>query len=169
MDWNRYRFMQTLVAIAALFIVVGLMTLAAGAAENRAAAAIDEWPSAEGTITAAETVWAERRGRSITYVDAVRLAYSYRVDGAVYLNDRIGANTQPVLADSAAGRDLFARFPPGAIVPVYYNPADPADSVLVRGQTSPAARNGAALAVLGAAVLALYWLLRRLNFAREAK
>jgi hypothetical protein len=162
MNMNRYRFLQTLEAIAALWIVVGLLTAGAGALEWRRDRAMGEWPAAEGAVVAVETFQAEQRGRSITYYDALRIVYRYATNDASYENDRVGpGDGRPPRADSAEGRELAAAYAPGDRVTVYYNPADPAESVLNREPRTDALRAGAALAALGLVVLGARLALRR--------
>ena len=65
----------------------------------------------------------------------LRLEYEYTVDGITYSNDRFrfGADRCRTGSAEEAPRDNFGRFPPGADITVYYDPADPTESVLVRG------------------------------------
>lgn len=161
MNWNWYRFRQTLEAIGALFIVIGLLTLAAGLREYRASLAAADWPAADGTIIISGTAQVQQRGRMLVYIDAARLVYDYTVDGATYENDRIDLGDKPVKADSKEGRALLEQFPVGERVPVYYNPAAPADSVLLRDLQVGALRAGGWMLGLGLAVLALRWILRQ--------
>lgn len=156
MDPNRYRFLQTLQSIGALFVVVGLMTLAAGAWQYRAGRAIATWPATAGQVIANDLVPVEQRGRSVTVVEAVRVVYRYAVDGQTYESDRVSLDTQPARADRAEGQRRRAAYPVGAAVSVYYDPADPARSVLERAPRIGALLAGATLAALGLLVL-LAW------------
>jgi len=106
-----------------------------------------------GRIIANETVRATQRGRSVTVFDATRIAYRYSVAGPAYESDRVSPAARPVRAASAEGRRRAAAYPLGATVTVYYDPADPARSLLERPPQTAALRNGGLLALLGLAVL----------------
>jgi hypothetical protein len=160
MDANLFRLRQTLAAVAALFIVAGLLTVAAGVRQYRAVQLIGDWPAADGTIQSVEPFRAERRGRSITYFDALRLTYDYTVNGQPYTGQRLRLDGQPTPAESAAGRTLLDRYPPGAPVTVYYDPANPASAVLQRDPPTDVLIAGAGLVGLGLVVAALRLALR---------
>lgn len=152
---NRYRLSQTLEAIGALFIAVGLLTAAAGLVEWRAARAAAAWPTAEGVVVSIGTQTAEQRGRSLTYFDAVAVTYRYTAGGQTHTGSQIDLSGRPRRADSPAGRDLLARLAPGAPVTVHYDPADPARGILINDTTPGAFIAGGGLAGLGLVVLAL--------------
>ena len=160
MNWNWLRFLQTLAAIAVLFIVAGLIALAAGALDYREARAMAAWPGTPGRIVASEVVTAQFRGRALRYAPAVRIAYSYTVDGEVYLSERVGVETLPVEAGDAAGQRLLRDYPLSAAVTVYYDPADPANAVLEREPPTGGFAAGMGLIVLGLVVAGIRWLLR---------
>jgi hypothetical protein len=96
------------------------------------------WPSVEGEI--AQTRLVHRLDADGYSTDYPYVAYRYRVDGRAYRNDRVryGPSVAPssILpgvdpAPKNSGEDSLARtYPDGKPVRVYYNPRDPADSVL---------------------------------------
>ena len=153
MDPNRYRLHQTLEAIGALFIAVGLLTMIAGLGQWRAGRAAAAWPATAGRVIANETIRATQRGRSVTVFDAPRIAYRYSVAGQAYESDRVSPAALPVRAASAEGRRRAAAYPLGAAVTVYYDSAAPSRSLLERPPQTAALRNGGLLALLGLAVL----------------
>lgn len=153
MDPNRYRLNQTLEAIGALFIVVGLLTMLAGVNQYRAGRAAAGWPATGGHVIASEIARVEQRGRSVTIIEAARIVYRYDVAGQVYESESVTLDPLPARADSAEGRRRLAAYPLGAAVTVYYDPAAPAHAVLERPPRTAALRNGALLAALGLAVL----------------
>jgi len=152
---NRNRLRQTLEAIGALFIAVGLLTAAAGLVEWRNTRAAAAWPTAEGVVVSIGTEIAEQRGRSLTYFDAVAVTYRYTAGGVTHTGDQIDLSGRPRRTDSPAGRDLLARLAPGAPVTVHYDPADPARSILLNDTTPGAFVAGGGLVALGLVVLAL--------------
>ena len=162
MDPNRYRLLQTLEAIGALFIAAGLLTMLAGLQQFRAGQAAGGWPATSGQIVANETVRVAQRGRSVTIIDAARIAYRYSVDGRAYESERVTPNALPARTDSAEGRRRAAAYPLGAAVTVYYDPANPARSLLERPPQTAALRSGGLLVGLGLAVLLARRLANRL-------
>lgn len=160
MNMNRYRFLQTLESIAALFIVIGLLAAVVGLINNRQLRETAEWPQVEGTVTTAEIVEVERRGRSITFIDSPRITYSYWVDGDLYFNDVVVLGRLPDKADSDSGQRILATYPEGTPVRVFYNPDDPQDSFLEQEPRNWPMRSAAILIGLGLGTLLLRWLLR---------
>lgn len=160
MNMNRYRFLQTLESIGALFIVVGLLAAVVGVINARKLRETADWPQADGTVTSAEVVEVERRGRSITYIDSPVITYSYWVDGQLFFNDVVVLDRLPDQADSAPGRRILATYPEGTPVRVFYNPADPQESFLEREPRNWPLQSGAILIGLGVVILVARRLLR---------
>ena len=93
------------------------------------AEAVRQWPTAQGEIL---KTWVSVRSDSEDdeYVPEVR--YRYTVEGQTYTGDRLRA--APVSAGSRNGAErMLAAYPQGAVVRVYYNPQNPAESVLEPG------------------------------------
>jgi len=117
----------------ALFAMAIASAIAARiAAKAREAQRAAHWPATEGRIVASK----------------MPLEYAYTVNGVEYRGTRIG------ISDLSAGNPrasaTLARYPAGRACPVYYDPANPADSLLDR---EPPARIGAMYA--GAALTVL--------------
>jgi len=95
------------------------------------------WPSTEGAISHSAVLLSTQQTSNSTNAAMYKadLAYRYKVKGRDYSSSRI---TLMDYSSSAAGRaqDIVARYPDGAAVTVYYDPADPSDSVLEPGGTS---------------------------------
>lgn len=161
MDMNWVRFLQTLQAIGALLITVGLFAGIFGFLDYRQAQTVAGWPTVPGTITTSEIYTAQIRGRGVRFADAVRIEYSYFVDGALYFNDQVNVESLIVEANTELGERLLREYPEGAAVSIYHDPADPATSFLE--QETPASAFSAAKRsiVLGLAALAVWWLLRK--------
>ena len=95
------------------------------------------WPSVEGEIAGARLVQGYDEYRSTEYL---YVAYRYRVAGKPYRNDRVrfGPQVLPSSAvpaldpdpNSKASQALAILYPRGQKIRVYYNPRNPADSVL---------------------------------------
>ena len=88
------------------------------------------WNSTMGTVLSS-SVQTRRTGQSVSTFPVV--VYQYTVDGQMYQSQRIKAGEQflniRVIGDAQA---TAARYPVGASVMVYYNPANPAESALER-------------------------------------
>ncbi len=92
--------------------------------------AAQAWPSTTGTVIVSH-VQSGRRGRSGTTYPVV--GYQYEVNGKTYTSNTIKAGEQymnvRVIGQAQAS---VARYPIGAAVTVYYNPANPVESALER-------------------------------------
>ena len=88
------------------------------------------WPNTPGMVLVS-TVQSRRTGRSITTFPVV--VYQYQVNGMTYQGKTIKVGEQylnvRILGQAQA---TAARYPVGATVTVYYNPANPAESALER-------------------------------------
>jgi hypothetical protein len=88
------------------------------------------WPSTSGTVLMS-TVQSKRTGRSRSIYPVV--VYQYTVNGQNYQNQRIKAGEQFMsIRITGEAQATAARYPVGATVTVYYNPANPAESALER-------------------------------------
>lgn len=161
MNMNWYRFLQTLTAIGALFIVAGLLALLFGGLDYLESRRMADWPATPGTVRGSEIYTAEFRGRGIRYAPAVRITYTYRAGDSVFRGDRVGIETVPTEANTAEGQRLLDEYPVGAAVTVYYDPDDPATAVLERDPPKTAFTAAGRLFALGAVTLALRWLWRK--------
>ncbi len=91
------------------------------------------WPQTMGTVLSA-TVQVAQRGT--TRQEAPLVLYAYQVDGQMFQGQRVRVTDDPgrvhlAHTDSSASNTV-ARYPSGAPVVVYYDPANPANSALER-------------------------------------
>jgi hypothetical protein len=97
---------------------------------NAAKQAAQSWASTMGTVLMS-TIQIKRTSRSRSEIPVV--VYQYQVNGTAYQGQTIKAGEQffnvRVMGQAQA---TIARYPVGALVMVYYNPANPAESVLER-------------------------------------
>lgn len=129
----------TLAAIAfgAIFFLVGAIMLAMGVDGYRDGQATKSWSSTTATILSSEVredVETSRDSRGMertksTYRSALR--YEYAIDGRTFQGYRIKADDYGGSASRAY--DAVNRYPVGAEVTVYYDPADPSQAVLEQG------------------------------------
>jgi hypothetical protein len=92
------------------------------------------WSSTMGTIQEARVTtrlhWNKDNKPVLAYSPFIE--YVYTVDGIAYKGNQ-HAFKNGWSFDESAYRDLLERFPPGAAVEVYFDPAEPAESVLDPG------------------------------------
>lgn len=82
------------------------------------------WPNTRGTVLSA-TVQMSHTSRARH--ESPLVLYAYQVDGRMFQGHRVRAN-----GPCANASEVIARYPAGASVVVYYDPADPANSALER-------------------------------------
>ena len=160
--WNRRRLAQTLTAIAALWAVAALITLAGGWRSSAAARAAAGWLAVAGRVTAVDVVRVERAGRVPFAVPVVSVAYEYTYGDRAYRGDRLRADGEPVGPPSAAGQAWLA-LAPGDPVTVYVNPTDPTQAALDRGTSGRWLSNGLLLLALAGGIGALAGVVERRN------
>lgn len=111
---------------AILFIGFGLFFAWKGAEAHQRGTASLAWPTAKGTIKDAN-LYHQRKGSNF------EVCFVYSVKGHEFTGRRVAHASM-----SSDHQSWVNRFKPGASVDVYYNPEDPADSVLIPGQQKPA-------------------------------
>jgi hypothetical protein len=153
--WNRYRLVQTLQSLAALWTAIALVSVVMGAAGFQRARAQADWPDVPGVIVASEIVDVIISSPAARQVKAVQIIYQFEVNGLPYESDRVNLNPVPVEVASEEGQRLLATYPVGANVPVYHDPDNPVDAVLER-EPSPV---GFIVGMVLAGMAAVVWLL----------
>jgi len=110
--------------------ILGLIAFAV-VVKLREAQGAKNWQTASGTITHSEVRAVRKRelDNRVKVRSAPAIAYEYSVDGKRYQSERI--SLAEIIPESDI-EPLLARYPLGAQVTVYYNPADPRQSVLER-------------------------------------
>ncbi len=101
--------------------------------ENQLQEASVNWRPAEARVTASEVTqeWDKnsgtpkrRYGFSITYL--------YEVDGKTYTGTRYRFHGGPAFMSRSAAEALRAHYPAGARITIFYDPANPQESVIER-------------------------------------
>jgi hypothetical protein len=116
--------------IAGGFLVAGLLLLRRALSERARSRKAQNWPSVTGTIQ--ETDVEEDRNRSatgratISFVPTLR--YNYVVAGKSYEGNRILFGS--IGLDYLSASNIRDSFAVGSEVPVFYDPANPQESVL---------------------------------------
>jgi hypothetical protein len=114
---------------------------------------------AKGNILSGEVVAGHRRHSSYYYS---LLRYSYQVNGKNYIGRRYRYDGKQSFSESASAERMVREHPVGSEIQVYYNPADPSDSVL--SQRLEGGDIGIFLIILPFCLFVLYW---TVEFARQ--
>lgn len=120
------------VAVLPILILVGLGIFMYRRSKMRDAAkqAAQNWSSTMGVVVTS-TIQVKRTSRSRSEIPVV--VYQYQVNGTPYVGKVIKAGEQFFsLRLYGDAQKAIERYPVGAQVMVYYNPANPAESALER-------------------------------------
>jgi hypothetical protein len=147
------------VGIAAVFflpmVVMGLAMAANKVLQARRAAV---WPQTAGRITRSEVAASRHQGsgKATELINLPAVEYEFSVGGNKFTGTRISIGEDKAGANTEA---TLAHYPVGAAVMVYYDPADPGNSLLERDipKDLPAGCL-ALLAILAALIVGGYWL-----------
>ncbi len=115
---------------AVLSILAGLGLAGFGLREARIAAESGRWPATPGVVRDSLVESQTEKGAAEAHRTVV--LYTYFVDGAGYLADRV-SQSDAWSADRAAAEAIVEKYPPGAQVSVHYNPENPGEAFLEPG------------------------------------
>lgn len=119
--------------------VILILLLLAGRGRGAAKQA-QSWPTTTGQIlfsgTEPRRSHSSEGGYHTSHYPVVQ--YAYQIGGQVFQSNRLHMGTDIGYGLKRQAEKTVAPFPVGAVVPVYYNPANPADAVL--NPTSPASK-----------------------------
>lgn len=87
------------------------------------------WPSTGGTVISGEVAIVHSTKGASKLKPVIR--YSYTVDGVEYESDRYSSTV--ARGSSFWDKEVINKYPAGSAITVYYNPENPAKSVLDRG------------------------------------
>ena len=147
---------------ALVFLGLGYFLLSKAIRARRLAAAVEQWPTANGTVIAADIVKRVSKSEDEfdSFIPEVRYAYKAngsRREGRVI---RIGLDEMGYIQEKQAC-DHIARYPVGAKILVRYDPQDPEQAVLETGQVGAGRKMfaGSLLAGIGvAAIVFAIWI-----------
>jgi hypothetical protein len=121
--------------VPAAFVLLGGVFALKGVSLTRQGRVSARWPVASGRIleVRGEVKLVEnnndRRHRDDAFFGAT-VKYAYQVNGRDYFSTRLYAG-RPVFGGSPKiAQDIIAKYPPGASISVFYNPANPAEAML---------------------------------------
>lgn len=119
--------------ISAAMLLPGLLLIYLGWRNRQRAALSLQWPTAEGQITSSSIrVWKDRESGD-QYEPKVE--YGYAVNGEIFSGNRIAFGSSSTRSRVAA-QQVLDSYPVGEMVPVYYDPARPKESVLTQKAAS---------------------------------
>ena len=142
------RFLGIAIFLAGAGMLIGMWSMEERARSSQA------WPTTVGQVI--ESRVEERSGEEKKYRSIIR--YAYTVDGAAFESERYSFGSSR--RSKKAAEKLCAQHPAGSTVQVYYDPAKPAQAVLV---LQPAGRS-VPLGIAGALVMAAGAFLFTLSF-----
>ena len=125
---------------AAIFIAVGLVLLVYFGHQAIQAGRSSSWPTVEGVVTESKVV--QRIGRRNRETDIPRITYRYSVDGFEHVGTRLFFGSQYSASWTtgakwtSSAKEYMARYPPGTLLQVHYDPDDAATSVVEAGLKS---------------------------------
>ena len=113
-----------------ILVILGVFLYRRSQQSNAARQAAQSWSSTLGTVIMS-TIQIKRTSRSRSEIPVV--VYQYQVNGKAYQNQVIRAGDQfGTIRVMGQAQATIARYPVGAQVMVYYNPANPQESALER-------------------------------------
>ena len=96
------------------------------------AAASESWPSVNGSITHSSVSHSVSSSNKFRYIPKVQ--YKYEIDGIEYSNDTIQfVSVSWEFKDRFRAERVIKPYSKGKIVDVFYDPAEPENSVLKKG------------------------------------
>ena len=122
---------------AAIFIAVGSVLLVLLGRQAIQADRSSSWPTVEGVVTESKVV--QRIGRRNRKTNVPRITYRYSVDGTEHVATRLFFGSQFSESWTAGAKwtsdaqEYMARYPPGTLLQVHYDPDDAATSVVEAG------------------------------------
>lgn len=96
---------------------------------QRKVAQANSWPSTMGTILMSMVQWRASGSNSTSGANYPVVMYSYQAMGQAYQGNKVAPG--PEVGGMGANK-VVARYPMGAQVTVYYNPANPSEALLER-------------------------------------
>jgi hypothetical protein len=111
------------------FVAIGWYIWDRSKKRDAVRAAALEWKTTTGRVLKSRVEVSGGETASVT----ARVEYAYDVNGRAYQSDQIRAgDTVMRITSSGDAYKTIDRYPVGAIVTVYYNPANPAEAALER-------------------------------------
>jgi uncharacterized membrane protein YfcA len=113
------------------FVFMGIVLIVRSRRDKDKARQSQSWPSALGKVLESRvmtTISSGEDGSTDMYKPYVK--YEYSADGVRYTNDKLRVGMTISSSKTRSSQEMVDRHPVGSDVRVYYNPANPGDSVL---------------------------------------
>ena len=118
-----------------VFFIGGVSAVIFGIRNRKKAQESTGWPSVDGVIT--KTWTNESRDTDedgfTSYSYTPKWQYQYQLGGQTYSSEQVTFGGEKSYSNRKKAEQELIKYPQNGRVRVYYNPQDPADSVLVRG------------------------------------
>jgi hypothetical protein len=124
----------TSVIVMVPFIIVALALAYVGLRSRRRAGSSGHWIQAQGRVLHADVQMrrsSNGRGGINTFYYPV-VVYEYVANGYRYQNNRMNFGSPMGYGSPTIAQEIVGRYHPGNIIDVYFDPANPQDSVLER-------------------------------------
>lgn len=118
--------------VSLLLVAVGVGVSMWGSHIKELAAASENWPTAEGRITASEVTSHRNTDTDRDYYYSAHVEYAYTVNGTRYSSDAVTVGDYSTTGPGDAQR-IVDRYPVNKTVSVRYDPEDPGMAILEPG------------------------------------
>ena len=118
------------VLLGGVFVLVAVITFGIGVYMRRRAAASQQWPMVLGQVINSQVTSSSDGDGGVTYSPLIQ--YAYDLGGQAYQSNRVAFGGFTSTSSRRDAQKHTARYPIGAVVQVYYNPANPQDATLER-------------------------------------
>jgi hypothetical protein len=117
-----------------IFVGIGAFLLYKGQQSRKKVGASQGWPSTQGQIvdTHIDRSMHTDSDGDTDYSYTPRLEYTYEFGGVHYHGKNIYFGLASGYNNQSQAQEIIDRYPVGSEIPVYYDPANPEDSVLER-------------------------------------
>ena len=117
---------------APIFTLVGGVILAVGISAMQRASESESWPMVKGEVIRTDIVRERaRNGGGSTY--QAKVEYQYAIEGVTHYGSRVSFAGNVNTSNRGAAMKITDQYRKGTEVAVYYDPADPEESVLEPG------------------------------------
>ena len=100
-----------------------------------------DWPTTEGKMIESRIKTRRKKGKKKRLLV---IKYAYQVNGSRHINNK-AQYLDNVFYSTTRKKEIVSQFPAGKIIPVYYNPDNPSQSVLFPGFSTGSFFGGIAL------------------------
>lgn len=143
--------------MGAIFALVAAILIGIGVYGRGRAQASRQWPMVLGQVVSSRVTSSSSSEGGTTYEPDIR--YAYDVGGRAYSSNRVVFGGFSGTGNPRDAQKHTTRYPAGAVVQVYYNPANPQDATLERraGQAGFLFAFGGCFLVIGCGLSVVLW------------